>query len=256
MTKVVIPPSVKTIANSAFESDSKLTSIIIGSNVKRIGAKAFYLCPAQTVSITAQIPPTATDETFYYYTGALYVQGQTAANAYSNAEHCWNKFTTPQLMIEPTDILIEGDKTIYGQSGDTFQLTAKLLPENVTLPQIFWRSTNPNIATVDANGIVTLHTDMNEAMAMAESDEPSANSCRIIAESLYADGPVAEIAVPNTTTGIKEIIDNNNSEKIDYAAPVEVYNLQGVRVSTTVNNLSAGLYIVRQGNNVKKIAIN
>ena len=254
ITEVILPPSVETIGASASAGNNKLTSIIMGHNVTTIGEKAFDLCPAQTVSITAQTPPTAPDNTFSNYTGNLYVQGQEAAKAYSDADFCWFQFEG-HVMIEPTDLKVEGDKTLTGKPGDTFQLTARLYPEGVTLPQIFWRSTNPDIATVDANGLVTLHADLSEIMAMAEGDDSSANSCRIIAESLYAGAPVAEVTVNNNQSGVDTILDNNDPKEIDFTAPVEVYNLQGVKVATTVDHLSAGIYIVRQGKNVMKMAV-
>ncbi|MDE7449965.1 MAG: leucine-rich repeat domain-containing protein [Paramuribaculum sp.] len=43
---------------------------------------------------------------------------------------------------------------------------------------------------------------------------------------------------------------------IDQAAPMEVYSISGMRVSNSIDNLPTGLYIVRQGSNVVKIAIN
>ena len=254
ITEVILPPSVETIGASAFAGSNNLTSIIMGHNVATIGEKAYDLCPAQTVSITAQTPPTAPDNTFSNYTGNLYVQGEDAVKAYYNSDFCWFQFEG-HVMIEPTDLKVEGDKTLTGKPGDTFQLTARLYPEGVTLPQIFWRSTNPDIATVDANGLVTLHADLSEIMTMAEGDDSSANSCRIIAESLYADGPVAEVTVNNNQSGVDTIFDNNDPKEIDFTAPVEVYNLQGVKVATTVDHLSAGIYIVRQGKNVMKMAV-
>lgn len=254
LTEVILPPSVETIGASAFAGSNNLTSIIMGHNVATIGEKAYDLCPAQTVSITAQTPPTAPDNTFSNYTGNLYVQGEDAVKAYYNSDFCWFQFEG-HVLIEPTDLQVEGEKALTGKPGDTFQLTARLYPADVTLPQIFWRSTNPDIATVDANGLVTLHADMSEIMAMAEGDNSSANSCRIIAESLYADGPVAEVTVNNNQSGVDTIFDNNDPKEIDFTAPVEVYNLQGVKVATTVDHLSAGIYIVRQGKNVMKMAV-
>lgn len=162
-------------------------------------------------------------------------------------------------MTEPTKLDIEGSREISGKKGDQFQLTAKIYPENVTLPQIFWRSTNPEIATVDHNGLVTLKADFDEVMATAtgDSETASGNTCKIIAESLYANGPVAEVSVTCDDSGINDVLSDSDSVgKIDYSAPVEVYNLQGVRVSDNTDRLDTGIYIVRQGKNVEKIAIN
>lgn len=37
--------------------------------------------------------------------------------------------------------------------------------------------------------------------------------------------------------------------------PTEVYNLSGIKVADSTDNLPAGIYIVRRGPSVKKIAI-
>lgn len=256
LTEIVVPPSVDSIGASAFAGNSNLVSIIMGHSVKVIGEKAFDLCPAQTVSVTAQTPPKAPNNTFSNYTGKLYVQGKKAADAYYDAYTCWDRFDA-MVMIEPTQLKMENDQKLIGKPGDTFQLTAKLYPEDVTLTNIFWRSTNPDIATVDPNGLVTLHADMSDIMAMAEGDDSQSNSCKIIAESLYANGPVAEIEVTNDTSGIEDVVVSGGEEngEIDFNQPVEVYSINGMRVAASVDGLPAGFYVVRQGKAVKKIVV-
>ena len=255
LTEVIIPPSVETIGASAFAYNSALASIIMGHSVQTIGAKAFDRCPAQTVRITAQTPPTAPNNTFSTYSGKLYLQGEEAYDAYYDAYTCWDRFDS-YLMIEPTGIKSDSDTKINGNPGDTFQLTATLMPENVTLPQIFWRSTNPAIATVDGNGLVTLHADLNEVMTLA-SDEEENGRCKIIAESLYTNGPVLEFEVTSDSSGIEDVVADEEGDNgtIDFTSPIEVYNLNGRFIATSLDNLSTGIYIVRQGNIVKKIAV-
>ena len=254
LKKVILPPSVETIGAFAFNGNTNLASIIMGHRVTTVGEMAFDLCPAQTVSITAQTPPTATDNTFSNYTGTLYVQGETASDSYSDAnESCWSKFNV-NVMTVPSEIKTTGTLSPIGEAGDTFQLTATLYPGDVTLPQVFWRSTNPAVATVDHNGLVTIHADLSEIMAMAEGneEETATQSCKIIAESLYANDPTAEFTIKeDITTGEEEI----SADVIDSSLPVQVYTLQGMMVGDCVENLSAGIYIVRQGKNVKKIAV-
>ena len=59
-------------------------------------------------------------------------------------------------IIEPNDIIInESDTYIELNEGETFQLTATVLPENASNKTITWRSGNTNYATVDQNGLVT-----------------------------------------------------------------------------------------------------
>ncbi|MDE7346634.1 MAG: leucine-rich repeat protein [Muribaculaceae bacterium] len=194
LEEVILPPAVETIGAKAFSGDSSLEKIIMGHKVKSIGEKAFDGCPASTVSITAQTPPTAPNNTFSNYSGKLYVQGEKAKDAYYDAFTCWDRFDS-YVMIDAEKITVEGADKISGKAGDTFQLTATVWPENVTLPQIFWRTTNPEIATVDENGLVTLHVDLESLKTRAQGDGDIDGICTIIAETLYNDGPIAQVGV-------------------------------------------------------------
>lgn len=257
LTEVILPPSVETIGEYAFADATSLSSVIMGSKVNSIGENAFDCCPVAEIKITAPTPPSAAANTFSDYSAKLYVQGQDAADAYYDAMVCWDRFcdsADPIVMTEPTSIEME-KKSISGKPGDTFQLTATLKPENVTLPHIFWRSTNPEVATVDENGLVTLHQEISGIMTMAENGD-DAGPCKIIAESLYANGPVAEVLVNASSSDIDHIFDDNkDAGEIDYSAPYDVYNLQGMKVGTTTAGLIPGIYIIRQGSVVKKIAV-
>ncbi|MDE6062215.1 MAG: hypothetical protein K2G00_05600, partial [Duncaniella sp.] len=42
---------------------------------------------------------------------------------------------------------------------------------------------------------------------------------------------------------------------LTYLKPIEVYNLNGIKIADSTGSLPAGLYIVRHGNTVKKIAM-
>ena len=52
----------------------------------------------------------------------------------------------------------------------------------------------------------------------------------------------------NIETGIKDVV-------IDTSAPYQIYNLSGTRVSLSVDQLPAGIYILRQNGTTRKIAI-
>ena len=240
---MIISNSVMKIEQLAFADCTNLKSIIIGCNLKNIGPGAFNGCPVGDVYITTKNPPIADYSTFRDYSGRLHLQGQETVTAYRNATPCWNNFENVEVMVEPTKISTNLS-TISGKAGDTFQLTATVLPEDVTLPYIFWRSTNPEIATVDNHGLVTFNSDA------------TTGTCKIIAETLYANGPVAEVIVTDIPSGVEDVFDDSfSSDEIDFNAPVEVYNLHGVMVGRDTNHLATGIYVVRQGKNVKKIIV-
>lgn len=51
------------------------------------------------------------------------------------------------------------------------------------------------------------------------------------------------------------IVDIDAENEINNDAPIEVYNLSGIRVAESLENLAHGVYIVRQGDVVKKISV-
>ena len=50
-------------------------------------------------------------------------------------------------------------------------------------------------------------------------------------------------------------MDDKHKGSIDYSLPYEVYNMSGARIGESKNGLGNGIYILRQGNTVKKIAV-
>lgn len=51
-------------------------------------------------------------------------------------------------------------------------------------------------------------------------------------------------------SGIEYVVDD-----LDINAPVEVYNLNGVKLGESTDNLPAGIYILHQGSTIRKVAI-
>lgn len=254
LKEIILPPSVTNIKSLAFDGDVALETIKMGCNIKTIEEEAFDGCPASAIYITAQTPPDAQLNTFSNYEGKLYLQGQAAVTSYAAADVCWDNFKGT-VMSEPTAINVNRN-TINGKPGDTFQLTAALIPDNVSLPHVFWRSTNPAIATVDNNGLVTLQAGANNVSPAADGNNNQETGCKIIAETLYHNGPVAEIAVNDSSSAIDNIVYKGSAEaNIDFSLPFEVYNLQGVKVGKTTDNLTPGIYIIRQNNITKKVIV-
>ena len=250
LQKVVLPPSLETIGDYAFAYSPSLTTVTMGHNVKSIGNYAFCESPVVVIYITAPQPPMADNNTFSNYNANLWLPDKDAVAAYFDAPSCWYRFHTFE-MIEPTGIEMTGDKKIDGVPGQQIQLKAVLQPGNVTLSAVFWRSTNPAVATVDANGLVTLSSG-NGGMQTRSGED----SCMIIAESLYADGPIVEVPVHVEGLGVDEIESDGFGDSIDYTRPYEVYNMSGLKVADSTEGLTNGLYIIRQGSAAVKTMVN
>lgn len=245
LTELVMPPHVKTVGNNAFAGNN-IKNIAIGSEITEIGEKAFDGANELAgVSITALTPPMANNNTFSYYDCPLYVspsKNNEVKDAYYNFTRCWYRFTGYELIPIET-IEVEGKAVVALNPGETYKCTVNFTPANASLPYIFWRSTNPEFATVDSEGNVALVDNGGES---AQADGEVVTECKIIAETLYADGPVAEFTVQDYASAIDDIVVDTPGAP---ERPNDIYNLQGICLKRNasqedVDALAPGLYII------------
>ena len=91
LTSVTIPNSVTTIGNRAFEGCSGLTSVTIPNSVTTIGDRAFYSCSELTsLKVDKEIPPSIESNTFTFRNTTLYIPKGSKTEYQSDFE--WNRF--------------------------------------------------------------------------------------------------------------------------------------------------------------------
>ncbi|MDE6339471.1 MAG: leucine-rich repeat protein, partial [Muribaculaceae bacterium] len=194
LKSINIPDSVTVIGGSAFDNCSNLSTVVLGNSVESIGRYSFYGCPIKSLYTTTPIP-LSTSYSFSNFSGTLYVQGsQDVLNAYKNSSYEWSKFNSIQMGIPATGFDYDGDDHIYAHPGDSFKMIASLLPNNASLPNIIWSSSDEAVATVDAEGCVTIQND---------DVRNGANECKILGSTFYNDGPTLEVTV--------KVVDGNNT---------------------------------------------
>lgn len=256
LTNITIPPTVTVIEASAFEGDG-LKSVEIGHSVESIGENAFTgQNSIEKIYITSPVPPTAYNNTFSNYRIPLYVVPGSVSN-YENTAPCWYRFYDygsihEQIPVE--EIKISHPDITNVQPGDQFQITAEILPNNATLQQLFYSSSNPDVAIVDNNGIVTIVESYKNEEDLETLKVPSAAKAEINVYSMYSDKPIATVKISGTTTCTENHI-INDSQNIDYSAPYQIYNIHGNIIGTDKDSLPAGIYIIRQNNLTEKIFI-
>ena len=152
----------------------------------------------------------------------------------AHSETCKVTVAGPAVLVEAITL----DRTsIEAEEGSEVQLAATVTPDDATNKEIAWSSSDEAVATVSATGLVKIL---------------KAGTCVITAATTDGSDLKAECTV-SALTGIDDILNDN-------PAMADVYTLQGVAVlrnasATEISALPAGLYIIRQGNTVKKIAV-
>lgn len=115
---------------------------------------------------------------------------------------------------------------------------------------------DPNAVIPIENVAIRTYTDENgrKVFAFAALDQNIVDQIKANGISLRGKkfAHIDEVRVDPTLTGILGVEADSTNESIDYNAPYEVYNLQGIRVSEP---LPGALHIVRQGNKVEKVII-
>ncbi len=240
LTSVSIPNSVTQIGAAAFSSCHSLTWVSIPNSVTTIRSRTFGSCKnLKTIYVLNPKPQSVDEDAFEDVPedAIIYIPKGSYNDYFLSSD--WIHFSDFREM-GAFDIALS-EQTLELTAGNTATVTATVTKDDdMTIKSEEWSSSNPEVATVD-NGVITAVAPGEAVIWFTAVDGygvPHTEACKVtVSES---DG-VAEIVT-------------------DADVPVDVYNLQGVAVlrnaaTAELRNLPAGIYIVRQGNNVEKIAV-
>lgn len=243
--------SITEIVPEAFYECKQLKTIEIPNSVKEIGAKTFEQCVSLT---TVTIPNSVTRIAERAFCACISLASIEIPNSVTRIEFgTFTSCTSLSSVVIPNSVTIIEDCAFFMCES----LTSVTIPASVTeFGKEVFRSC-PSLTTVNY-----------------ETAEPIEGEKVIFEDDIY-ERATLNVAVggldkAQTTSpwkyfaNIKEV-DFSGIEDVvadlDPEAPVEVYDLNGIKVLSgvkaieTVDNLPAGLYIVRQGNVSRKIAI-
>lgn len=220
LTGLTIPNSVTTIGNSSFQDCSTLREITIPSSVSSIGSEAFLCC---TGIASINIPDSVNfigDSAFYgctrlkdvycyindpsnvslgsmtfwlldswrYALRTLYIPaGKFGAYQASDLYNYFGSFVEMDEGGKITAIELDKQAAVVIE-GETLQLTAVITPEDATNKTVNWASSNPNVATVDENGLVTACSLGTTTITAVTTDGSNLSaSCMVTVKCLSAD---------------------------------------------------------------------
>ena len=138
------------IPANAFAGCYTLKEIVIPENITAIGDYAFTMCPAL---VTAQVPGSVTKIGRQAFGASVTIYGVTGSAAENWATENRLLFVDPDNTVLPESIVISAE-TLDMARGETQQLTAAIQPENATVTDILWSSSDPAVVTVSSTGEV------------------------------------------------------------------------------------------------------
>lgn len=149
-------------------------------------------------------------------------------NAFSSSIAPYVKIPVKQIIISPENFV--------ASEGDRVKLECKVIPENATIKDIEFHSTNPEVATVDNEGNVNVLSD---------------GFCEIVVSAADGWGARSKCII-NPVSSVSEIDIYGESEYPD------VYNMQGILVCSKADpdmlgRLSKGIYVLRYSDKTVKM---
>ena len=223
LVSVVLPSGVTTLENFVFFRCADLESVVLPSTVEHFGFLPFGDNPKLTTIVyLSDDPLTGTEVDFNDYSTPTFYALASAKEKYQSVDP-WKRFTDTVwcgITLDMTDILLK--------PGSSEALEATLtLPPTMSQSVIEWTSSDPAVATVNDDGLVTGKTDGTATITATHGD-------------FSAD---CEVTVHGVTTAIDEIF-------TDGTVQLDVYNLQGICVKRNATagdllDMPSGLYIVR-----------
>lgn len=189
---------VRKIGKWAFSGCSSLDYFSAGYNVESIGDEAFSDCTGLTKYYSfSAVPPVcgaqALDD-INKWECTLYVPAEKQAE-YMVAPQ-WKDFFFVSEMESVPVLSIMLEMTELGLFvGDTYEMTADVVPANATDETIVWSSSDETVATVSDNGVITA-IGVGEALIMAASADGNASAtCLVTVKAISGIADVESDAV-------------------------------------------------------------
>ena len=240
---IKLSSSLTKLTSSVF-CGTKIKTICIPSGVTSIYSACFYDCDSLNTMLcyASAVPHLEVGEgitpmfSSNIAQGTLYVPAE-SVSAYQAATG-WQDWGTI-LPIVPVDSIHLENTTIWKNKHDTISI--HVYPDNATEGQIFYSSSNPQIAKIDQNGIITA-VGVGEATITAETMDGKTATCAVtvspqsyvITGDVNDDGKVdisdyigvANYILGNIPYGFNETAaDVNNDGKIDISDYIGVANI-------------------------------
>lgn len=158
--------------------------------------------------------------------------------------------TSTEVLVDSITPVFAGTLTsatsIGMNVGDTCQLEAIISPSNATNQQVFWDTYDPNIATVNSQGLVSAVAEGDATITITSTDGSNILAvCRVKVNGPYGGGQVTHVEI----TGPTQIVIPGSSEDtktITYSAIVKDQNgneLPGEMVSWSLEEWVQGVSI-------------
>lgn len=275
LTSIVLPPHIEYIFITPFEQQTKIIcgnsyalsqlssypTLCISSDFNDSIKADFTNSGIDTLISYSNTPPVFSGGTHFsndqYLNLAVFVPEE-AVSSYRTAD-VWKDFWELKAMKSVNSISLT-ETNLSLEPKQTFQLIPTVLPEDAFDPSVIWSSSNPNVATVDSNGLVTAITKGDAIITVSATDgsgvtaECSVHVDLLVKEITLSEKEIGlepgvtqklEVALSPSEAFVKEVVwssEDENVASVDQSGNVTANNIgiTNINVSTTDgSNLTA-----------------
>ena len=216
-----------------------MTSLVLPFSITYISPIAFKECLNIKDIYYSASQPTKIDDCFdneIYRNATLWVR-ESAINICKNVSPWLNfrdirAYDFGPIEDEVTDIQFDSN-SLNLNIGESYKLEAIIYPIINIERTINWESSDPAIATVDDNGVI--HAISEGVVTITASCGHCSVSCEV-----------------SVTSMVMEVIEITPDEEV---TNICIYDLNGQNLGCRFEDLVPGIYIIRQGNSVKKAVV-
>lgn len=270
LTSIELPNTITTIKNSAFYGCSSLSSFTMPSSVKEVYGDAFWKCPIQKLYISdlqkwcsINFKENTGSNPLGYSGGVIFVNGEKLVDLVL-PEGVTLPFAAFYKCRSIKSVLFPETFNGY-KDGRWFEYCTELKKVTITksvskipgyafanctkLSDVYCEATTPPILDTGWNNM-----SFDEYYAFVRCDIGSITlhvpkGCKEKYATAMGWERFSRI-VYDYSAGVEDIPTDVDSNKT-----YEVYNLNGVMLGSSIDNLASGIYIIRYGSTVKKIVV-
>ena len=98
----------------------------------------------------------------------------------------------PPVIVDVDGVTLDKSEMTLYTDGRTGELTATVSPSNATNKDVTWGSSNPSVATVDENGVVTPMSAGEVIITVTTVDGEFTTTCTVTVKDVEADGIIVK----------------------------------------------------------------
>lgn len=251
LTSINLPASLTSLSAGCFSGCSSLTTIELPDGITSIGPNCFVNCSSLTSMLCFAVEPpicytNVVDKTTRLYVPKESIEKYAQKAAWNGAEGIYPLYPTDSISLpkEISIILAKPTKIEY-----------TVLPENAGTKVLEWSSEDPEVATIDENGVVTGMKLGETVITATATDDPGVSAtCKVtVVPSTAINGITIgniKLTVENRCLKVEGLADNDIIKISDYAGST-VY--RGTEHKIYLN--ASGVYIVKVKGTTLKIHV-